>query len=543
MCCHAKKIKIVITICCKCFIFISHPQHICQMKNFLLLTTALFLMQTTASTQTTVLIDGIKPTNTISRHIYGHFSEHLGRCIYDGFWVNDTLNVKKQGRIRMDIVDALKKIKVPNLRWPGGCFADEYHWRDGIGPRPQRPYMVNTNWGGVSEDNSFGTHEFLELCSLINCEPYVAGNVGSGTVEEMAKWVEYLNSDAKSTMTDLRKENGRPQPWSVKYWGVGNESWGCGGEMTAEYYADQYKRYAVYCRNYTNARLLKIASGANSGDYNWTEVLMKNVGPNRMWGLTLHYYTIPTGSWGKKGSATNFDEKEYFTTMNNCLRMEELVTRHSTIMDKYDPTKKVALVVDEWGIWTDVEPGTNPGFLYQQNSLRDALIAGTTLNIFNNHSDRVRMANLAQTINVLQALILTKGEQMLLTPTYHVFDMYKVHMDAKKLNLNFTSPDYTMDDKKIAALNISASQDSTGAVHISFVNINPSKNISLRTVLPGINWKNLTGQILSSKNITDINSFEKPDNVRINSFTGAKKENNELVVELPAKSVVMLELK
>ena len=493
--------------------------------------------------QTNVVIDAANSTNTISRHIYGHFSEHLGRCIYDGFWVNDSMNVPKKDRIRLDIVEALKKIKVPNLRWPGGCFADEYHWRDGIGPRKERPYMVNTNWGGVSEDNSFGTHEFLDLCTLLNCEPYIAGNVGSGTVEEMAKWVEYLNSDAKSTMTDLRKQNGRNEPWRVKFWGVGNESWGCGGNMTADFYADQYKRYAVYCRNYTNAPLIKIASGANSSDYNWTETLMKNVGPGRMWGLTLHYYTIPSGSWGKKGSATAFDEKEYFNTMKNCLVMEDLVTRHSTIMDKYDPAKKTALVVDEWGIWTDVEPGTNPGFLYQQNSLRDAIIAGTTLNIFNNHSDRVRMANLAQTINVLQALILTKGNQILLTPTYHVFDLYKVHMDAKKLNINFKSPDYTNGDSKIPALNISASQDSAGAVHITLVNIDPTKTISLNTVLPGIKFKTVTGQILTSKKLTDINTFENPNNIKIVSFNGAKKMGEELVVDLPAQSVVMLELK
>ena len=513
------------------------------MKKILIacLTVCVFINITKA--QTTVVIDATNPTNTISRHIYGHFSEHLGRCIYDGFWVGDSVNVPKKDRIRLDIVEALKKIKVPNLRWPGGCFADEYHWRDGIGLRKERPYMVNTNWGGVSEDNSFGTHEFLELCSLINCEPYIAGNVGSGTVEEMAKWVEYLNSDAKSTMTDLRKANGRNEPWRVKFWGVGNESWGCGGDMTVDFYADLYKRYAVYCRNYPQAPLLKIASGANSGDYNWTETLMKNIGTNRMWGVTLHYYTIPTGSWGKKGSATAFDEKEYFNTMNNCLKMEELVTRHSTIMDKYDPAKKTALVVDEWGIWTDVEPGTNPGFLYQQNSLRDALVAGTTLNIFNNHSDRVRMANLAQTINVLQALILTKGDQILLTPTYHVFDMYKVHMDAKKLNINFKSPDYTNADKKIPALNISASQDSTGAVHITLVNIDPSKAIALRTVLPGVKFTSVTGQVLTSKKITDINSFENPNNIKITSFSGAKKMGEELVVNLPAQSIVTLELK
>ena len=513
------------------------------MKKILTACLTICVLANISRAQTTVVIDAANSTNTISRHIYGHFSEHLGRCIYDGFWVGDSVTVPKKDRIRLDVVEALKKIKIPNLRWPGGCFADEYHWRDGIGPRKQRPYMVNTNWGGVSEDNSFGTHEFLDLCSLLNCEPYIAGNVGSGTVEEMAKWVEYLNSDAKSTMTDLRKQNGRDEPWRVKFWGVGNESWGCGGNMTVDFYSDQYRRYATYARNYKDAPLMKIASGANSSDYNWTETLMKNVGPGKMWGLTLHYYTIPSGSWGKKGSATAFDEKEYFNTMKNCLVMDELVTRHSTIMDKYDPAKKTALVVDEWGIWTDVEPGTNPGFLYQQNSLRDALIAGTTLNIFNNHSDRVRMANLAQTINVLQSLILTKGNKMLLTPTYFVFDLYKVHMDAKKLNVNFKSPDYTNEDKKIPALNISASQDSTGAVHITLVNLDPNKKISLQTALIGVNWKTVQGQILTSAKLTDINTFENPGNIKIMPFNGVKKSGDQLVVDLPAQSIVMLELK
>lgn len=490
----------------------------------------------------TMIIDATNPETTISRHIYGHFSEHLGRCIYDGFWVADSMHVPKQGRIRLDIVEALKKIKVPNLRWPGGCFADEYHWRDGIGPRADRPHMVNTNWGGVSEDNSFGTHEFLELCTLLGCEPYIAGNVGSGTVEEMAKWVEYLNSDASSTMTALRKQNGRDQPWRVKFWGVGNESWGCGGNMTAEYYADQYKRYATYARNYHDAPLHRIASGANSSDYRWTDVLMKNVGLG-MWGLTLHHYTLPSGNWEKKGSATAFEEKEYFNTMSNCLFMDELVTRHSTIMDRYDPEKKVALVVDEWGIWTDVEPGTNPGFLYQQNSLRDALVAGTTLNIFNNHSDRVRMANLAQTINVLQALILTRGTQMLLTPTYHIFDMYKVHQDARLLPVNFHSPDYMIDGKKLPAVNVSASLDAAGLVHISLVNIDPGKKTTVRVAIPGIRWKSVKGTILTAKKLTDVNSFEEPGKVVITPFSGAAKDGDQLVVELPTQSVVVLELK
>lgn len=487
-------------------------------------------------------VNGVDPQLTINRNIYGHFSEHLGRCIYDGFWVSDTSTLARKDRIRLDVVEALKKIKIPNLRWPGGCFADEYHWRDGIGPRKQRPTMINTNWGNVTEDNSFGTHEFLELCSLLGCEPYITANVGSGTVEEMNKWVEYLNFDGLSPTTQLRKENGRDKPWNVTFWGVGNESWGCGGSMTPEFYADQYKRYATFAKNYPNARLKKIACGPNSSDYNWTEVMMKNVG-DRMWGLSLHYYTLPTNSWKDKGSATEFNEKEYFSTMQHCLYMDELIKRHSTIMDKYDPAKKVGLAVDEWGIWTNVEPGTNGAFLYQQNSLRDALVAATTLNIFNNHCDRVRMANLAQTINVLQALILTKGNQMLLTPTYHVFDLFKVHQDAKFLPIQFNSPDYTIGDQKIPAVNVSASQDSTGAVHISFVNLNATGAITISAALNGIEWKNVTGQVLTSDKFTDINTFEKPNNVKPSVFKDAKKSGNDLVVTLPKLSVVVLEVK
>ena len=402
--------------------------------------------------------------------------------------------------------------------------------------------MINTHWGNVTEDNSFGTHEFLDLVELLGTEPYICGNLGSGTIEEMNKWVEYLNFDGLSLMTEIRKQNGREKPWKVQYWGVGNENWGCGGSMTADFYADQYRRYATFCKNYPGAPLRKIAGGANSEDYNWTDVLMRKVPLNMMWGISLHYYVVPK-TWRDKGSATQFDEKEYFASMQKTIKMDELVTKHSTVMDKYDPEKRVALVVDEWGIWTNVEPGTNPGFLYQQNSLRDALIAGTTLNIFNNHCDRVKIANLAQTINVLQSLILTQGHQMLLTPTYHVFDLFKVHQDAKYLPVQINSPDYTVDGQKLPALNVSASQDSTGAVHISLVNLDANNTINIRTALNGINWKTVTGQILTSKNLTDINSFEKPGTITIKDFTGAKKTGNDLEVGIPAKSVVVLELK
>ena len=505
---------------------------------------SLFQLQSTVIAQEPVVlfVNGIQPSLTISKHIYGHFSEHLGRCIYDGFWVSDTSTLPRKDRIRLDVVEALKKIRIPNLRWPGGCFADEYHWRDGIGPRNQRPGMINTNWGNVAEDNSFGTHEFLELCSLLECEPYISANVGSGTVEEMSKWVEYLNFDGQSPMTTLRKENGRDKPWNVSFWGVGNETWGCGGSMTPEFYANEYRRYATYTKNYPNANLKKIASGAASDNFNWTEVMMKNIPLNLMWGIGVHYYTVPQ-TWAKKGSATAFDTTEYFTTIRKALMMDELIERHATIMDRYDPTKKVAMAVDEWGIWTDPEPGTNPAFLYQQNSLRDALIAAATLNIFNNHCDRVKLANLAQTVNVLQALILTQGNKMLLTPTYHVFDMYKVHQEAKLLPVQINSPVWQSGKEKISTVNVSASKDSLGVVHLTLVNVDATKPVTIRTILQGITWKQLTASILTSAAFTDINTFENPSKIEPAPFKGAKRDGDYLTITLPAKSIVAIELK
>jgi len=514
-------------------------------KSILLLVLLTFGLTSFGQSTVEMLVDAEAAQYKINRHVYGHFSEHLGRCIYDGYWVDPAMNVPKDGRIRLDVVAALRQIKIPNLRWPGGCFADEYHWMDGIGPGSQRPTMINTHWGNVTEDNSFGTHEFLKLCELLDTEPFIVGNVGSGSPQEMMQWVEYLNFDGVSPMTSLRKQNGRDAPWGITYFGVGNENWGCGGSMTPEYYVTQYRRYATYVKNYPGSPIRKIACGPSGADYNWTEVLMAGItrGGRNYWGVDFHYYTRPPGRGTPTGSATNFTEATYFATMRNALRMEELVRGHSAIMDKYDPQKRVSLVVGEWGIWTNVEPGTNPGFLYQQNSLRDALIAGSTLNIFNNHCDRIQMAQLAQTVNVLQAVILTEKEKMILTPTYHVFDLYKVHQDAKMLPVKFASPNYVLDKESLPALNVSASQDSLGVVHISLVNIDPKNSIPISLSFNQVKWSNVTGQILTSANITDHNTFEKPETVVIKKFDGAKKQGNALNVNMPAKSVVVLELK
>jgi alpha-N-arabinofuranosidase len=496
-------------------------------------------MAVNASTQAQnkLIVNADQGKETISKHIYGHFSEHLGRCIYGGYWVGEDSQIPNTRGIRNDIVQALRDIQIPNLRWPGGCFADEYHWMDGIGPRTPRPTIVNTHGGGVTEDNSFGTHEFLDLCEQLGCEPYICGNVGSGSVEEMSKWVEYITFDGESPMANLRRQNGREKAWKVKYWGVGNENWGCGGNMTADFYADQYRRYATYCRNYGDNRLYKIAGGANNADYYWTETLMKNIG-QQMHGLSLHYYTSPAGS----RSATQFDETDYFNTISRTLFIEELLTRHSTIMDKYDPQKRIALVPDEWGIWTNVEPGTNPGFLYQQNSLRDAIIAGINLNIFNAHCDRVKMTNIAQTVNVLQAVILTENEKMLLTPTYWVYWLYKVHHDATLLPVSFTSGKYELNGKKMDAVSVSASKDASGKIHITLVNIDPNKEQTIETELRSATVGKVTGKILTSDKINDHNTFDKPNTVNVKDFNGIRLSKESLSVTLPSKSVIMLEI-
>ena len=483
--------------------------------------------------------------HTISRHIYGHFAEHLGRGIYGGIWVGEDSAIPNIDGARKDIVDALKRINIPNLRWPGGCFADEYHWMDGIGPRAGRPKMVNTHWGGVTEDNSFGTHEFLNLCELLETEPYICGNVGSGTVEEMSKWVEYITFDGQSPMANLRREHGRQEPWKVKYWGVGNENWGCGGNMTAEYYAGEYRRYNTYARNYGENRLFRVVGGPNVDDYHWMEIMMKNIPTGQKQGVSLHYYTYPGDTWGKWGSAYEFDETDYYRTIARTYYMEELVRKHSAIMDQYDPEKRVGLIVDEWGAWYDPHPGSVIGFLEQQNTMRDAIIAGVNLNIFNNHCDRVHMANIAQLVNVLQALFLTEGEEMVLTPTYHVFDMYQVHHDATLLPVSIETKFRTDNrGKEFPQISISASQDAAGKIHISLVNTDLTETIELSCAIEGISrFVKDSGKIIASKNIQDYNSFGDPDQVVMYDFSDFDVKNGKLTVKLPAASVVTIALK
>lgn len=477
----------------------------------------------------------------INKDIYGTFSEHLGRCIYEGTYVGEDSPIPNVKGMRKDVVNALKEMGIPVLRWPGGCFADEYHWKDGIGPKESRKKMINTHWGGVVEDNSFGTHEFFELCEQLGCDAYVNGNLGSGTVQEMSEWVEYMTFDGQSPMSELRKKNGREKPWKLKYFAVGNENWGCGGNMMPKYYADEYRRYQTYVRDYDrNNRIYRIACGPNAFNFDWTDEVMHHAG-NKMNGISLHYYTVPTGDWGKKGKATEFSIDEYKSTIVRAYKMEELVTRHTEVMNRHDPEKRVDLIVDEWGTWYDVEEGTNPGFLYQQSTMRDALVAGLTLNIFNKHADRIRMANIAQTVNVLQAVILTDGEEMLLTPTYHIFRMFKSHSENTLLG-SFLTTDYFEENRKTPILTESASIDENGVIVSTVSNASLDKTEEIKCQIADFAVTSVEAEIVTG-DVHDHNTFENKEVVKTERFTDFEVTADGFIAKLPPCSVVKFIIK
>ncbi len=479
----------------------------------------------------------------IQKEIYGQFAEHLGSCIYGGIWVGPESSIPNTNGYRNDVLGAFKALKIPVLRWPGGCFADEYHWMDGIGPREGRPRMVNNNWGGTVEDNSFGTHEFFNLCEMIGCEPYLSGNVGSGTVEELAKWVEYITAES-GPMAKLRAENGREKPWHLKYLGVGNESWGCGGNFTPEFYANTYRRYQTYCRDFNGNHLYKIASGASDYDYTWTEVMMKNAG-RYMDGISLHYYTV-TGWSGSKGSATEFNNDDYYWTIGKCLEIEEVIKKHADIMDRFDKQCRVGLLVDEWGTWWDQEPGSIPGHLYQQNTMRDAMVASLSLDIFHKFTKRVKMANIAQIANVLQSMVLTKSDQMMLTPTYYVFKMYVPHQDAKYIPLDIDCGLRRVPGARVVPDISATASVKDGVYAISLTNVDLDTPRTVEIPLEGIFGKKspaISGEILTCNNIADYNDFGQPEKVTLKKFDGAKVSKGILTVQMPAKSIVTLILK
>lgn len=473
----------------------------------------------------------------INKELQGHFSEHLGRCIYEGVYVGENSDIPNVNGMRKDVVEALKAIKIPVLRWPGGCFADEYHWRDGIGPRETRKKMINTHWGGVVEDNSFGTHEFMELCKQLGCKPYINGNMGSGTVREMSEWVEYMTFEGVSPLANERAQNGHEEGYEVSYFGVGNENWGCGGNMRPEYYADEYRRYQTYVRNYSaDKKIYKIACGPNGDDYNWTDTVMKIAG-QYMDGFSLHYYTVPH-TWTEKGKATVFTEDEWYLTLKKAFYMKTLLEQHGAIMDQYDPEKKVGLIVDEWGTWYDVEEGTNPGFLYQQNTIRDAMVAALNLNLFNKFCDRVKMANIAQLVNVLQAVILTEGDQMIKTPTYHVFDMYKEHQEAELVSSSLEAELVGEGENKIPQITESVSMKD-GKLYITLANLSLDQDAELETILTEFDAKAVSAKILTGA-MDAHNTFDAPETVGVVDYNGAELKDGKLNIKVPARSVVAI---
>jgi len=486
-----------------------------------------------------------RPGPPIHKEIFGQFAEHLGTGIYGGVWVGPESRIPNVRGIRKDVVAALRNLKVPVVRWPGGCFADEYHWREGVGPRATRPVKVNTNWGGVTESNAFGTHEFMDFAEQIGADAYVTGNVGSGTPQEMAEWVEYMTAPAGSLAKE-RARNGHAAPWKLPYFGIGNELWGCGGNMRVEYAVDVTRRYSTFIKVPFGTRTMKMASGSSDNlepeaEYIWTEGMMKDAS-RRFDGFGIHYYTFPDGIDNKK-SATDFDETSWARTMAETLKIDGYIQKHAAIMDKYDPKKRVAMAVDEWGTWWAATPGSPRGFLQQQNTMRDAVVAALNIDIFTRYGDRLRMANIAQMINVLQAMILTDGPKMVLTPTYHVFEMYKPFQDAVSLPIELTTPDYEQGGYKVPAVSAAAARGKDGLTYVALTNVDPRKPATLTMTIAGASATQVSGRVLTAPTIQSYNDFAHPEVVRPAAFTGATLSGDTLRVELPAHAVVVLTLR
>lgn len=503
-----------------------------------LMAAALMAVALPAQAQTvtaSATIDTKAPGTRIAPEIYGQFAEQLGSGINGGIWVGENSPIPNIRGYRTDVVEALRKLRVPVVRWPGGCYGDIYHWRDGIGPRDKRPVRLNKWWGNTEENHAFGTHEFFEFAELIGTKTYLSVNVGSAEPAEAAAWVEYITYAGNSTLAQERRANGRDKPWKLDYIGIGNETWGCGGNMTAEEYDTMFRRFATFLREDKGPKI--IASGANGGDYHWTEVLM---GKSRrsLDGLSLHYYTLPTGVWGKKGGAINFPESEWASTFMRTNKMEEMIREHGARMDKEDPQKKLGLEVDEWGTWYDPTPGTNAAYLVQENTLRDALIAATNFNIFHRHADRVHMANIAQMVNVLQAMIQTDGPKMVLTPTYWAFLMYQPFQGAMALPIAVQTPDYVSGEIRLKAIDVTAARGTDGKLHVALTNVDP--NQAAEVTLPGLTRGAVSGQIITAAKMDARNTFADPDAVRPVAFNGAKWKDGKLVVPMPAKSLVVL---
>ena len=487
-------------------------------------------------------VDAGKPGPVIHRNVYGQFAEHLGTGIYEGMWVGPDSKIPNVRGWRKDVVGALKALKVPLVRWPGGCFADEYHWREGIGPRGKRPVKVNTHWGGVAENNAVGTHEFFDLVEQLGAEAYVNGNLGTGSAQEMAEWLEYMTAEGNSTLAQLRRKNGRDKPFKVSYFAVGNEAWGCGGNMTPEYYVNQYRQVATFLKTPDNNRPKFIASGGNANDTRWTEVLSTQNIKFNFDAIGHHYYVFPSGKWEGKGSAAGFKEDEWISLLSSTQDFEKTVAANIAVLDKNDPQKRIGLYLDEWGSWYDPEPGTNPGFLVQRNTLRDAVLAALHFHMFHAHADRVHMTNIAQMVNVLQAMIHTDKTRMVLTPTYHAFALYTPFQDATTLPTTLSgNPEYALAGKSLPAVSASAARGKDGKLYLALINVNPREAQTVKLAVQGAAARRAVGQVLSAEAMDSENTFAKPEAVKPKAYE-AQAKDGALSLPLPPKSIVVVAL-
>jgi alpha-L-arabinofuranosidase len=501
-----------------------------------------------------VVIRADQPGPRIDPGIYGQFVEHLGRGVYDGIWVGAGSPIPNTRGIRNDVVGALRRIHVPVIRWPGGCFAETYHWRDGIGPREQRPRGVNTAWGDEVESNEFGTHEFMDLVEQLGAQPFISVNLASGSPAEAQAWMQYLTGPASSGPGKERARNGHAEPWKIPFIGIGNETWGCGGNMTAEFYSDVYRQYASVLRPYGNL----IASDANSDDYGWTETLLTRAlhrhtqEPSttlayisrqpQIGMISVHFYTFAGNDWGKKSPAVGFDEKDWALSMLRTWKTDEMISRHAAILDRHDPEGRVGISFSEWGAWWATDKN-RPSNLYQANTLRDAVIAGMTLNFFQNHAARVRMANLAQMVNVLQSLIVTDGAKMSLTPTYHVFDLYQSHQSATLLPTQVTAPDYAFQDVHVPSLSVSASRGADGTTTLTVVNLDPVRDAEIDVQLEGGAVGSAAGRVITADRMDARTGFGEPDRLAPTALKSLRVRHGGIALTAPSKSVIALTLR